>query len=173
MSWLRALLSDFIPAIQTILAEATSGWKWRLAEGSALLPSRMGESGKVVLIGDSCHAMVPFAGQGAAQCIEDAAVVSELLSSQPSSSIHDDKDIIPKLAKLYEEIRRSRCRTGSTITRWRMARTIPCRTVRIRRGEMKYSRHLLTRPFGLVILGVLDRQVSQKRLLSCEAVNGF
>ena len=101
MSWLRKRFEDFNPAIQTIMAEATSCWKWRLAE-SATMPSWTGESGRVVLLGDSCHAMVPFAGQGAAQCIEDAAVLSELF---PQTSTTED---IPKLTKLYEEIRRPR-----------------------------------------------------------------
>ena len=101
MSWLRDRFKDFNPAIRIILAEASSCWKWRLAE-SATLPSWTSENGKVALLGDSCHAMVPFAGQGAAQCIEDAAVLSELLSQ--TSSAED----IPRLTKKYEELRRPR-----------------------------------------------------------------
>ena len=101
MGWLRDRFKDFNPAVRAILAEASSCWKWRLAE-SAALPSWTSESGRVVLLGDSCHAMVPFAGQGAAQCIEDAAVLSELLSQTSST-----KDI-PGLARKYEELRRPR-----------------------------------------------------------------
>lgn len=101
LTWLRDRYKDFNPAIRTILGEATSCWKWRLAE-SATLPSWTSENGRVVLLGDSCHAMVPFAGQGAAQCIEDAAVLSELLSR--TSSVED----IPRLTKKYEELRQPR-----------------------------------------------------------------
>jgi salicylate hydroxylase len=101
MSWLRDRLKDFNPAIRKILGDASSCWKWRLAE-SAALPSWTSENGRVVLLGDSCHAMVPFAGQGAAQCIEDAAVLSELLSR--ASSIEE----IPRLTKKYEELRKPR-----------------------------------------------------------------
>jgi salicylate hydroxylase len=98
LNWLRDRFKDFNPAIRIILAEATSCWKWRLAESAALL-SWTSENGRVVLLGDSCHAMVPFAGQGAAQCIEDAAVLSELFSQ--TSSIRD----IPRLTKKYEQLR--------------------------------------------------------------------
>jgi len=101
MDWLRDRFKDFDPAIVTILAEATTCWKWRLAE-SATLPSWTSESGTVVLLGDSCHAMLPFAGQGAAQCIEDAVVLSELFAQ--TSSIED----IPRLTKKYEELRKPR-----------------------------------------------------------------
>jgi salicylate hydroxylase len=101
LSWLRDRFKDFNPAIRAILAEATSCWKWRIAE-TAALPSWTSEDGRVVLVGDSCHAMVPFAGQGAAQCIEDAAVLSELLSK--TSLLKD----IPNLTKKYEELRKPR-----------------------------------------------------------------
>jgi salicylate hydroxylase len=37
--------------------------------------------GRVVLIGDACHAMLPHHGQGANQSIEDAVVLAELLAS--------------------------------------------------------------------------------------------
>jgi salicylate hydroxylase len=101
MDWLRERFKDFDPAIVAILAKATSCWKWRLAE-SAALPSWTSESGMVVLLGDSCHAMLPFAGQGAAQCIEDAAVLSELFAQ--TSSTED----IPRLTRKYEELRKPR-----------------------------------------------------------------
>lgn len=103
LHWLRSRFKEFNPAVRLVLAEATSCWKWRLAE-SAALPSWTSASGRVVLLGDSCHAMVPFAGQGAAQCIEDAAVLSELLSQTTLSSIEQ----IPRLTKMYEQLRRPR-----------------------------------------------------------------
>lgn len=101
LSWLRDRFSDYDPAVQAILAECQSYWKWRLAE-IAGLPSWSSEDGKIVLLGDSAHAMVPFVGQGATQGFEDAAVLSELF--RQASPQHDFR----KLAKLYETVRQPR-----------------------------------------------------------------
>jgi salicylate hydroxylase len=44
--------------------------------------------GRTVLLGDSCHATLPYVGQGANQAIEDAVVLAECLSSSPEN--HQD-----------------------------------------------------------------------------------
>ncbi len=38
------------------------------------------QAGRVCLIGDACHAMLPFQAQGAAQALEDAAVLGDELA---------------------------------------------------------------------------------------------
>ena len=53
----------------------------------------------VVLAGDAAHAMLPFAGQGAAQSIEDALALADAISST---------DTIPTAVGQYERARRSR-----------------------------------------------------------------
>ncbi len=98
MSWLRERFKDYEPAIQTILAAGDSYWKWRLAE-SAPLSSWVSKNGRIILVGDAVHAMVPFAGHGATQGIEDAAVLSEIFRR---ASPQDD---FSKLARLYENMR--------------------------------------------------------------------
>jgi salicylate hydroxylase len=67
----------------------------------ALPPIRtwIDNSGRVVLLGDSCHAMLPYLAQGAAMAIEDAAVLGHLFSRLSHAS-----QITP-LLKAYEEIR--------------------------------------------------------------------
>ena len=42
--------------------------------------------GPVALLGDAAHAMLPFAAQGAAMAIEDAAVLADCLSRQPANA---------------------------------------------------------------------------------------
>lgn len=42
--------------------------------------------GPVALIGDAAHAMLPFAAQGAAMAIEDAAVIADCLAQTPDDS---------------------------------------------------------------------------------------
>ena len=64
-----------------MLIGAVDSWrKWALftmAEGCAW------EQGSVALLGDAVHGMLPFAAQGAAMAIEDAAVLAKVLSETP------------------------------------------------------------------------------------------
>ena len=57
---------------------------------------------KVVLLGDSCHPMLPYVAQGAAQAIEDAAVLSIALSRITS------RDEIEVALGIYEIVRKDR-----------------------------------------------------------------
>ena len=45
------------------------------------------QSGRVVLLGDSSHAMMPFHAQGAAQSIEDAYVLAGCLAASPADPV--------------------------------------------------------------------------------------
>lgn len=56
--------------------------------------------GRLALIGDAAHAMTPFAAQGAAMAIEDAAVLAKLVVSIP--------DDLPRALERYEALRRPR-----------------------------------------------------------------
>ena len=50
-------------------------------------PLRGWRRGRVVLLGDAAHAMLPHQGQGANTTIEDAVTLAELLTAHP-----DDPD---------------------------------------------------------------------------------
>lgn len=54
------------------------------------------------LLGDACHAVLPFAFSGASMAIEDGITLSTLMS--PDVPVED----IPSRLKLYEQIRRPR-----------------------------------------------------------------
>jgi 2-polyprenyl-6-methoxyphenol hydroxylase-like FAD-dependent oxidoreductase len=47
-------------------------------------PGRTLHRGNVVLIGDAAHAMLPTLGQGACQCLEDAAVLASAVAAEDS-----------------------------------------------------------------------------------------
>ncbi|MGW7260836.1 FAD-dependent monooxygenase [Streptomyces sp. NPDC054834] len=88
------------PATADEMAEAFSGWDDRVA---AMLSKAEGDAGAwamyrrrrdpiwvdghVALLGDACHAMLPYQAQGASQTMEDAAVLAEELGRVPVASV--------------------------------------------------------------------------------------
>ena len=79
-------------------------YKWALFDRP---PMAQWGKGRVTLLGDACHATLPFMAQGAAMAVEDGAVLAECLAA--------DGDVEAGL-KRYEELRRARSariQTGS------------------------------------------------------------
>jgi salicylate hydroxylase len=83
------------PQISSILEAVDETFIWGLFERT---PMERWSVGRVTLLGDACHAMLPFMAQGAAQAIEDgaslAACLSKLGERDISSALH-----------LYESLR--------------------------------------------------------------------
>jgi salicylate hydroxylase len=98
-----SVYSDFCPMIRKILNMVQEGevceWKLRVHEP---LPTWI--HGTTALVGDSCHPTLPHLNQGAAQAIEDAAVVAIALAKCPDSSPEN----ITKSLKVYEKLRKER-----------------------------------------------------------------
>ncbi|WEW58589.1 2-polyprenyl-6-methoxyphenol hydroxylase [Emydomyces testavorans] len=117
---MRAYYGNFEPTIKKVLAKVKSCLKWKLAELPPL-PSWVSPNGKVVLIGDAAHAMVPYLGQcidqlkqddkGAAMAIEDGAALGECLDR--ARSTWD----IPKVLHAFEAIRKPRCERVQAVAR--------------------------------------------------------
>ncbi|EER28730.1 hypothetical protein D8B26_000995 [Coccidioides posadasii str. Silveira] len=99
---MRRYYAHFDPTINKVLAKVKSCLKWKLADLPPL-PNWVSPSGKVVLIGDAAHAMVPYLAQGAATAIEDGAALGECLDR--AKSIRE----FPKLLRAFETIRKPRC----------------------------------------------------------------
>ncbi|KAL2012156.1 hypothetical protein VTN00DRAFT_4874 [Thermoascus crustaceus] len=68
-------------------------------------PLRTWIRGRVALLGDACHPMLPYVAQGAAQAVEDAAALGILLSNISS------KWEIPLALQAYEKSRKHRAET--------------------------------------------------------------
>jgi salicylate hydroxylase len=98
--------ADFCPMIQRMLALVPDGevCEWKLRVHSPL-PTWV--HGSVALVGDACHPTLPHLAQGAAQAIEDAAVLGVVLSRCPDSSPAS----INKALKVYQELRKERAET--------------------------------------------------------------
>ncbi|KAL0067219.1 hypothetical protein AAF712_005789 [Marasmius tenuissimus] len=108
-SEVKANFGEWEPRIQKIISHIKDVLKTKLVLCAPLKTWTHG-SGKVTLMGDACHPMLPYRAQGAAMAIEDGAVLGNLFSRLQSRSQ------IPMLVKAYEEIRYRRAtdmQTGS------------------------------------------------------------
>nr|BFE78304.1 hypothetical protein GCM10020093_009050 [Planobispora longispora] len=74
-----ALAQGYGGAWDEIRADITDPERINYTWFESLLVDRPWNRGRVVLIGDAAHACPPTLAQGAAQCLEDAAVLAELL----------------------------------------------------------------------------------------------
>lgn len=92
---------NFDPVVRQLLTHVKQVLKWVLAD-MPMLPRWVSQSGKVVLIGDAAHAMLPYLAQGAAQAIEDGCTLAEDLDKCSSTSD------IPQVLKDFEKRRKRR-----------------------------------------------------------------
>ncbi|KAI9649649.1 hypothetical protein NHQ30_002230 [Ciborinia camelliae] len=97
------VFSDFHPTVLKMLNLVPDGevceWKLRL---HAPLPTWI--NGCTALVGDACHPTLPHLAQGAAQAIEDAAVLGICLAKLRDSK----RENICKSLRVYEKIRKER-----------------------------------------------------------------
>src|SRR5262245_47305771 len=84
MPEVMAALAGFHPDVQRLLAACPQVHKWALFERDPL--PRWSE-GPVVLLGDACHPMTPYMAQGAANALEDAAVLSRCLAAAADATL--------------------------------------------------------------------------------------
>lgn len=91
---LRAHFAGWDPAVEGLLDVVDRTNWWGLYDRE---PLKQWSSGRVTLLGDAAHAMLPHVGQGANQAIEDGVVLAVLLRAYSDN---------PELAlKRYEEVR--------------------------------------------------------------------
>lgn len=96
---------DFCPMIHRMLdlvpGDEVIEWKLRVHE-----PLSTWVLGSVALVGDACHPTLPHLAQGAAQAIEDAAVLGVTL--HPSRIADAQPATIHRALKTYEAVRKQR-----------------------------------------------------------------
>jgi salicylate hydroxylase len=69
------------PDILEMIANVDTLYKWGIFVRE---PLKQWSKGRVTLLGDACHSMVPYLGQGVNMAIEDACVLSRYLEMNPS-----------------------------------------------------------------------------------------
>jgi len=95
---LREEFAGWDPRIAELLSHVRSTFRWSLYDRD---PMPVWTKGRLTLLGDAAHPMLPHLGQGANQSIEDGMALSLLLDAS------DPKDI-PAALETYESLRRPR-----------------------------------------------------------------
>jgi 6-hydroxynicotinate 3-monooxygenase len=68
--------AGFHPEVRTVIETAPQITKWPILD---IAPVDTWSKGRLVLLGDACHAMMPYMASGAAMAMEDAAVLARCL----------------------------------------------------------------------------------------------
>ncbi|KAL1982514.1 hypothetical protein VTN96DRAFT_1239 [Rasamsonia emersonii] len=94
-------LKDWCAPVRKLCGLTGEYLKWKLADLERPLQRWVHPSGKVALLGDACHPMMPYMAQGAAQAIEDAACLRAALAA------YGDESLV-KALNVYEKQRAPR-----------------------------------------------------------------
>jgi salicylate hydroxylase len=86
------------PLVEAIIAQVRTTFWWSLYDRE---PLPTWTAGRLTLLGDAAHPMLPHVGQGANQAIEDGAALAAVLSQA-------DRRSAPRALQVYESVRRER-----------------------------------------------------------------
>jgi salicylate hydroxylase len=113
---LAAQFAGWDPVIGQVIAAISgpggSGFRWGMYDRA---PLPRWSSGRLTLLGDAAHPMLPHLGQGVNQALEDAVVLATLLRACSSSSD------VPHALAAYEGLRRDRTARVQLGSRWQGA----------------------------------------------------
>lgn len=93
---IRADFRDWEPRVQMLLGVIPKVLRWAL---KVRQPLTTWHRGRIVLLGDACHPMLPYRAQGAAMAVEDAAVLGSLFAQ------YSEEYSVEYLLNAYEELR--------------------------------------------------------------------
>jgi salicylate hydroxylase len=95
---LRREFEGWDPRVATVLNEVDKTFRWALYDRE---PLPTWTKGRLTLLGDAAHPMLPHLGQGANQSIEDGMALATILAQADSSAV-------PASLLAYERLRRER-----------------------------------------------------------------
>ena len=95
---LRAEFKGWDPKVEFVLENVDTTFRWALYDRE---PLPAWTKGRLTLLGDAAHPMLPHLGQGANQAIEDGMALAVILS-------HTDNAAVPEALLAYEKLRRER-----------------------------------------------------------------
>jgi salicylate hydroxylase len=95
---LRREFTGWDPRIGSLLSEVQATFRWALYDRE---PLQTWSRGRLTLLGDAAHPMLPHLGQGANQSIEDGMALATILA-------HANRETAPAALLAYEGLRRDR-----------------------------------------------------------------
>jgi salicylate hydroxylase len=103
LATMRGLVSEWCEEVRELASLVQEGEcvSWTLGE-VAPIPSYVSESGRVALVGDAAHALLPHAAQGAGMAMEDAASLAEFVGHLRST------DDLPRVMSAWSQFRQAR-----------------------------------------------------------------
>src|SRR5271170_7186573 len=106
-----AAFEGWHPQVRRIIAASETCFIWALFDRD---PLPRWSVGHVTLLGDACHPMYPFMGQGAAQAIEDGAALAACLAAgagDPAEALRRYERLrLPRVTRLQEMSRANKIR---------------------------------------------------------------
>jgi salicylate hydroxylase len=106
-----AAFEGWHPQVRRIIGAAETCFIWALFDREPLPRWSVGHT---TLLGDACHPMYPFMGQGAAQAIEDGATLAACLAAgadDPAGALRDYERLrLPRVTRLQEMSRANKTR---------------------------------------------------------------
>jgi salicylate hydroxylase len=107
-----AAFEGWHPQVRRIISAADTCFIWALFDRD---PLPQWSVGRATLLGDACHPMYPFMGQGAAQAIEDGAALSGCLlaagNADPAAALKDYERLrLPRVTRLQDMSRANKTR---------------------------------------------------------------
>jgi salicylate hydroxylase len=107
-----AAFEGWHPQVRRIISAADTCFIWALFDRDPLLRWSLG---RTTLLGDACHPMYPFMGQGAGQAIEDGAALAACLVSggnaDPAESLRRYERLrLPRVTRLQDMSRANKTR---------------------------------------------------------------
>ncbi|KAB5523029.1 hypothetical protein GE09DRAFT_1065478 [Coniochaeta sp. 2T2.1] len=99
---MRAQFTGWDPVLTKIIAMIDKTMKWPLMSGDPTIRSWLSPSGKMLMLGDAAHAMMPYMSQGAAMAVEDGAALAEALAHASSQAD------VPRALAVFDRVRRKR-----------------------------------------------------------------
>src|SRR5215207_7122215 len=95
---LRREFAGWDPRIESLLSQVSATFRWALYDRE---PLPTWSRGRLTLLGEAAHPMLPQLGQGANQSIEDGMALATILALTPRAGI-------PAALLAYERLRRER-----------------------------------------------------------------
>ena len=78
------LFEDWHPEVRALIAGTQQVYKWALFDRP---PLEVWTRGRVTVLGDAAHPMLPYMAQGASQSIEDASVLARAFAESPADPV--------------------------------------------------------------------------------------